>query len=132
MAYQLVRYNQNDEWLYPRPVAAHLAQVTLELLNLCEREGMVHAQSLASGREGYGVAEIQRLVRIRRLRDDLGLSLPAVEVVLHMRRQVLDLRAELDEMEAQMARREQALRDEIRRLRGRLAEPIERVWVESV
>jgi DNA-binding transcriptional MerR regulator len=98
--------------------------MTLALLSLCEREGLIQTRTMAGGVEGYSVADIQRLVRIRRLRDDLGLSLPAVEVVLHMRRQVLDLRAQMDELEARQARREQALADEIRWLRSRLAEQI--------
>jgi DNA-binding transcriptional MerR regulator len=122
MAYQLVRYSQDDELIYSRSVAARLAQMTLDLLSLCERQGLIRTRTMVGGEEGYCVADIQRLVRIRRLRDDLGLSLPAVEVVLHLRRQVLDLRAQMDELEARMARREQELTSEIRRLRSRLAE----------
>jgi DNA-binding transcriptional MerR regulator len=125
MAYQIVRYSQENELIYCRPVAAQLAQMTLELLSLCERQGLVQTRTMAGGVEGYSVADIHRLARIRRLRDDLSLSLPAVEVVLHMRRQVLDLRAQLDELEARMARREQELTNEIRRLRRRLAEKAE-------
>ena len=126
MAYQLVRYCQDDELIYSRSVAARLAQMTLELLSLCERQGLIQARTMVGGEKGYSVADIHRLVRIRRLRDDLGLSLPGVEVVLHMRRQVLDLKAEMDELEARVARREQELVDEIRRLRSRLADPVAR------
>ena len=121
MTYQLVRYSRENELIYSRSVAAQLAQMTMALLSLCERQGLVRTRTMAGGVEGYSVADIHRLVRIRRLRDDLGLSLPAVEVVFHMRRQVLDLRAQMDELEARMARREQELVQEIRRLRSRLA-----------
>jgi DNA-binding transcriptional MerR regulator len=122
MAYQIVRYSQENELIYCRPVAAQLAQMTLELLSLCERQGLIQTRTMAGGVEGYSVADIRRLVRIRRLRDDLGLSLPAVEVVLHMRRQILDLRAQMHEMEERMARREQELVQEIRQLRSWQAE----------
>ena len=117
MVYQLVRYSKDDELIYSRSVAARLAQMTLERLSLCERQGLIQTRVMAGGVEGYNVADIHRLVRIRRLRDDLGLGLPAVEIVLRMRRQVLDLRAQIDEMEERMARREQELVEEIRRLR---------------
>jgi len=121
MTYQLVRYSQDDELIYSRSVAARLAQMTLDLLSLCERQGLIRTRTAVGGQEGYSVADIHRLVRIRRLRDDLGLSLPGVEVVLHMRRQVLDLQAQMDELEERMARREQELMQEIRRLRAALS-----------
>ena len=82
MAYQLVRFSRENELIYSRPVAARLAQITLELLSLCERQGLIRTRTIVGGGEGYSTADIQQLVRIRRLRDDLGLSLPAVEVVL--------------------------------------------------
>jgi MerR family transcriptional regulator/heat shock protein HspR len=125
MAYQLVRYSQDNELIYSRSVAARLAQMTLELLSLCERQGLIRTRTMVGGEEGYSAADIHRLARIRRLRDDLDLSLPGVEVVLHMRRQVLDLRAQMDELEKRMARREQELASEIRRLHSLLADPVE-------
>jgi DNA-binding transcriptional MerR regulator len=99
--------------------------MTLALLSLCEREGIIQTRTMIGGGKGYNVADIRRLVRIRRLRDDLGLDLPAVEIVLNLRQQVLDLTAQVDEMEVQMVRREQELLDEIRQLRNRLAGQVE-------
>jgi len=125
MTYQLVRRSEDEKGIYTRSVAAQLSQITLELLTLCEREGVIRTRTTLGGSEGYREADIRRLVRIRRLRDDLGLGLPAIDIVLNMRQQVLDLMAQMDELQARMARREQELVQEIRRLRSRLAEPIE-------
>lgn len=128
MAYRLVIRSHDDEPIYSRPVAAQLAQVSLDFLRLCERENLIQVRVVTGGREGYSVADIRRLTRIYRLREDLGLDLPSVEVVLNLRRQVLELMSQVDEMERQMARREQELMDEIRQLRRRLAKEMGRRW----
>jgi len=76
---------------------------------------------MVGGGLGYSAADIRRLARIRRLREDLGLNFPAVEVVLHLRRRIIELLLELDELERQMIQREQVLLEEIQRLRRQLA-----------
>jgi hypothetical protein len=67
--------------------------------------------------QGYGAAELAELRRVRRLIDDLGLDPEAVEVVLHMRRQMLALQAEVRRLQAEL------------RLARRPARPA--AWVES-
>jgi DNA-binding transcriptional MerR regulator len=122
MTFQLIVQTSNQEQLYPRLRAAELAQVSLEMLRQCEEERLVEARPMVGGQPGYTAADIRRLARVRRLCEELELDLPAVEVILHLRRQVLALLAELEEAEARMARREQALLREIRLMRARYAE----------
>ena len=50
----------------------------------------------------------------------------AVEVVLHLRRQVIDLQMQMDELEQRSRRREQELLNEIQWLRRQLA--AETLW----
>ena len=83
---------------------------------------------MSGGGVGFGVADIRHLARIRRLREVLELDLPAVDVVLNLRRQVLDLLAHIDDMERNMVRREQELMDEIRQLQRHLAEEAKWRW----
>ncbi len=110
----------DDEILYEREIARQLARISADLLRQCEAEQLV--QPRRRNGDGYTAADIQELARIRRLRDDLGLNLDAIEVVLHMRRQMLDLQTELARMRQQMARREQELLAEMQALRRRLAD----------
>lgn len=112
---------QDDEAVYSRTVAAQLAGVSLSFLRRCEREGLLRPKAMPGGGLGYTATDVRRLIRIRRLREDLGLNLPAVEVVLRLRRQVIDLLLELDELEREMLQRERALLGEIQRLRRQLA-----------
>jgi len=126
MSYKLAIRSRDDEPVYTRLVAAQLAQVSLDFLCLCEAEGLIQVQGMAGGGQGYSVAGIRHLFRIHRLHEDVGLDLPAVEVTLNLRRQVLDLMAQIEELERRMAQREQELLDEIGWLRRRLA--VEADW----
>lgn len=125
MMYKLIIRSRDEEPIYTRPVTAQLAQVSIEFLCLCEEENLIQVQVMTGGGKGYSVTDIRRLARIRRLHKDLELDLPAVEITLNLRRQVLDLMAQMDEMERRHARRKQELMDEIRQLRRRLAEEAE-------
>ena len=128
MTYRLVIRSREEEPVYTRPVAAQLAQVSIEFLRLSEEENLSQVQVMAGGVQGYSVDHIRHLARIRRLHEDLELDLPAVEVVINLRRRVLDLMTQMDEVERRAAQREQELIDEIRLLRRRLAQEAEWRW----
>jgi DNA-binding transcriptional MerR regulator len=122
MTYKLILHSRYEEPLYTRRVAAQLAQISLDFLHLCEDEGLIQPRAMTGGGEGFSVADIRHLARIRRLLEVLELDLPAVEVVLNMRRQVLALLVQIDDMERNIVRREQELLDEIRQMQRHLAE----------
>jgi DNA-binding transcriptional MerR regulator len=111
--------------LYPRSTAARLAHVSIHLVRYCEREKIIKPHDMEGDEQGYTAAEIRHLARIRRLREDLGLDMGAVEVVLNLRRRVVDLLEEVEEIESRMARREQELLKEIQELRRNLAQDAE-------
>jgi len=112
----------DKEMLYEREAAQQLAHISADLLRQCEAEQLIQLRRQSVGRAGYSAADIQEMARIRRLRDDLGLNLEAIEVILHMRRQTLNLQAELARVERQMTRREQELLAEMQALRRRLVD----------
>jgi DNA-binding transcriptional MerR regulator len=125
MSFQLTIRTTSEERLYSQRQAVELARIPLEMLRQCEEERLVEARPMPGGQPGYTAADIRRLARVRRLCEELELDLPAVEIVLHLRRQVLGLLAELEEAEARIARREQELLREIRLLRTRYAQETE-------
>lgn len=124
MSNQSIISSGQDEPLYPRPVAAQLARVSLDFLRRCERENLVQPRTLPGGDVGYTAADIRRLARVRRLRYSLELDMPAVEVVLHLRRQVVELQTYLDQLELEMERREQEWLREVQELRRQLAQEL--------
>ena len=124
MAYKISIRPSDDEPLYTRQVAAQLARVSPEFLRRCEREQLVQPRALRGGGVGYTAADIRRLARVRRLRQSLELDLPAVEVVLHLRRQLMDLQTYLAQIESEMEQREQEWLHEIQELRRQLAQEV--------
>ena len=125
MSYHLIIRSEAEDRVYTRSAAANLARISLELLDLCEREKLIRPQRMAGGEPGFSPADIRRLARIRRLQEDLGLDLSAVEVVLHMRHRMIELLTELELAEQERVQREETLRSEIRWLRRRLAEDVD-------
>lgn len=123
--YLILRSEDESERIYSRSVAAQLARITLDFLEECERADLIRAGRMPGGGRGYTTADVRNLARIRRLRQDLGLDLAAVEVVLHMRRRIVEMLWEMEAIERDMLRRERELQREIRQLRRRLAEDVE-------
>lgn len=105
--------------IFTRTVAAQLARVSLEFLERLEDDDLIRPRELEAGEKGYTPEDIGRLSRIRRLHETLGLDLASVEIVLRMREQVVNLMAQLEAREAQFARREQELLQELNDLRRR-------------
>jgi len=123
--YLILRSEDEKERIFTRSVAAQLARITLDFLEECERAELVRAGRMPGGSPGYTTVDVRDLARIRRLRQDLGLDLAAVEVVLHMRRRMVEMLREIDVIESDMIRRERELQQEIQHLRRRLADDAE-------
>jgi DNA-binding transcriptional MerR regulator len=121
MANYLMLRSQDEDRIFTRAVAARLARITLDFLAECEREALVQPRPMFGAEEGYRPSDIEEIARIRRLQQDLELDLGAVEVVLHMRRRMLEMLEEIEALEETMWQREQQLRREISRLREELA-----------
>ena len=60
-----------------------------------EQYGLMEPHSVAAGRPLYSEADIDRLRRIQRLTDDLGINLAGVAAILHLRQQLVALQREL-------------------------------------
>ena len=107
--------------MYTRSAAARIARVSSELLLQCEQEGLLQTRVMTGGGRGYSEADIRQMAVIRRLLDDLELDLSTVDVVIHMRQQIIDLLSQIEEVEYNFGRREQQLLGEIIELRRQLS-----------
>jgi MerR family transcriptional regulator, heat shock protein HspR len=95
--------DDRDRPLFMISVAAELAGMHPQTLRLYERRGLVLPQRTAKNTRRYSQRDVERLRRIQEL-SELGLNLAGVERVLAMEEQLLA-----------MARRLEALQDELRR-----------------
>ncbi|MFL7812505.1 MAG: chaperone modulator CbpM [Anaerolineales bacterium] len=121
MANSIVVRTPDEKTLYIRSYAARLAGVSEEFLVECEQEGLITCQSRESGESAFTRNSIRRLSLIRRLHRDLDLDLEAIELVLHMRRRIIDLQSEIERVNREALQKEGRLVAELQQLRAALA-----------
>jgi DNA-binding transcriptional MerR regulator len=117
MPFEIMLRAENDEPLYLRSLAIRLAQITPDFMILCEQEGLVQARNMTGGGQGFDAQSIRRLALIHRLYQELELDLETIDLVIHLRSQIVDLYREIDDLEKRVRQREQSLMDEIQALR---------------
>lgn len=93
----------NDEPQYAISVVAARCGVRKATLLRYEEWGLV--EPARAGRQRlYSEADIERILRIRRLVDDLGINLAGAAAVLHLRQQVITLQQEMQSLREQIGR----------------------------
>jgi len=117
MKYAMIIRASTDETLYIPTQAAQLAGVSKAFLDRCHQHGLIKPKVMTGGGRGYDARAIRQLARVRRLYDDLALNLETIEVVLHLRQQILDLQDQLYQLEGQTRERERKLQAELLELR---------------
>ena len=104
-----------EQRLLSQDEAAQAVALDLAVVHWCAESGLI------APAQGYAEADLAELRRVRRLIDDLGLDGPAIEVVVHMRRRLLALQAEVQRLEAEL-RRARRTRSPARWIEGEWAE----------
>ena len=97
----MVADGPNDEPRYAISVVAARCGVHKGTLRRYEEWGLL--EPARSGRRRlYSEADIDHVLRIRRLVDDLGVNLAGAAAVLHLRQQVIALHREMDALREQL------------------------------
>jgi MerR family transcriptional regulator/heat shock protein HspR len=85
-----------NERTYTIKIAAELCGMHEQSLRMYERRGLISPRRSPGNFRYYSDSDIEQIRFIKRLIDDLGVNLAGVEVILHMRRQMLEMQQELD------------------------------------
>jgi MerR family transcriptional regulator/heat shock protein HspR len=83
---------------YTIRVAAELTGLHAQSLRMYERRGLIQPRRSPGNIRLFSEADIEQICFIKRLVDELGVNLAGVEVILHMRRQLLTTQARLDQV----------------------------------
>jgi DNA-binding transcriptional MerR regulator len=118
--YVLVRH-EDGEPVFTSAGAASLAGISLSELETWRGEGLVHPRTLSDGTIAYSLRDVHELACIARLQQEIDLDLEAIEVVLHLRAQVLDAYHRMEALRRSFVEREQELLDTITQLRRGMA-----------
>ncbi|MCC7022332.1 MAG: MerR family transcriptional regulator [Thermomicrobiales bacterium] len=93
----------NDEPKHGISEVAARSGVRVSTLRRYEEWGLVEP-ARAGGRRLYSEADIDRILRVRRLVEDLGINLAGAAAVLHLRQQVIALQREVESLRGQRGR----------------------------
>jgi MerR family transcriptional regulator/heat shock protein HspR len=104
-----------DEPCYVISVVARLVDLHPQTLRRYEEIGLIKP-ARASGRRLYSSRDLERLRRINRLVNDLGVNLAGVEVILNMSERMEYLQEEMDRMQAEFEAEIERLRRELERV----------------
>jgi MerR family transcriptional regulator/heat shock protein HspR len=85
-----------DEPYYIISAAARLVDMHPQTLRYYEAQGLVVPQRSRGNMRLYSPRDIERLQKIARLTQELGVNLAGVEIILRLSEQVEALRTELD------------------------------------
>lgn len=93
-----------EEARYVISVAARIVGVGTQTLRYYERAGLVRPSRSEGKRRLYSQADIERLKKIKRLTEDLGINLAGVEVILRLMTHIFDLEQRIRELEQEIAK----------------------------
>ncbi len=100
--------NNRREPVYVISVVAKMMEVHPQTLRLYERLGLIHPARRGLIRM-FSEYDLDRLRQIQRLRDDLGVNLAGIEVVLNLLDRIDELQTEIDRIRAREKRRLQRI-----------------------
>ena len=84
-----------EKQFYTIKVAAELCGMHEQSLRMYERRGLIAPRRSSGNIRRFSDEDVEQIRFIKRLVDDLGVNLAGVEVILHMRDQLIQAQREL-------------------------------------
>jgi MerR family transcriptional regulator/heat shock protein HspR len=102
--------------LYMIGVVADMLQLHPQTLRMYERKGLIRPSRTVGKTRMYSPEDVEEIARMVRLTRDLGVNLAGAEIILRMRRRMMDMQEQienlLDYVKADMTQpRDQGVRD---------------------
>jgi MerR family transcriptional regulator, heat shock protein HspR len=88
-----------EKRLYTIKIAAELCGMHEQSLRMYERRGLIAPQRSPGNIRRFSDEDVEQIRFIKRLVDDLGVNLAGVEVILHMRQQLIEVQQELSALQ---------------------------------
>src|SRR5512138_2809439 len=85
-----------EKQYYTIKIAAELCGMHEQSLRMYERRGLIAPQRSPGNIRRFSDEDVEQIRFIKRLVDDLGVNLAGVEVILHMRQQLMEAQGELE------------------------------------
>ena len=86
--------------LYMIGVVAQMLNVHPQTLRFYEKKGLVRPSRTVGRTRMYSAEDVEELSRLLRLTRDLGVNLAGVEIILKMRRRMLEMQRQIEDLVA--------------------------------
>ena len=103
--------------VYMISVAAELAGMHPQTLRIYESRGLIQPKRSPKNTRLYSQEDVDRLRRIQELTSEMGMNLAGVEKVFELEQELERMRRRMRSMEKQAERLEQAMADELDKVR---------------
>ncbi len=90
--------NDRGKPLYMIGVVADMLKIHPQTLRFYEKKGFVRPSRTVGKTRMYSEEDVEDVARLLRLTRDLGVNLAGVEVILKMRRRMLEMQQQIEEL----------------------------------
>jgi len=88
--------NDRGKPLYMIGVVAEMLKLHPQTLRMYEKKGLIRPSRTVGKTRMYSPEDVEEIARVTRLARDLGVNLAGVEIILKMRRRMLDMQAQIE------------------------------------
>lgn len=84
--------------LYMIGVVADMVKVHPQTLRFYEKKGLIHPSRTGGRTRMYSAVDVEEIARVLRLSRDLGVNLAGVEIIIKMRRRMLEMQKQIEDL----------------------------------
>jgi MerR family transcriptional regulator/heat shock protein HspR len=84
--------------LYRISVVAEMLKLHPQTLRMYEKKGLIRPSRTVGQTRMYSPEDVEDIARVTRLARDLGVNLAGIEIILKMRRRMLDMQAQIEDL----------------------------------
>jgi MerR family transcriptional regulator/heat shock protein HspR len=97
--------------LYMIGVVADMLKLHPQTLRMYEKKGLIRPSRTEGRTRMYSAADVDEIARVIRLARDLGVNLAGIEIILKMRRRMLDMQTQIEDLTSYVQSEMREMRD---------------------
>ncbi len=104
--------------LYMIGVVADMLKLHPQTLRMYEKKGLIRPSRTEGQTRRYSAEDVEEIARVTRLARDLGVNLAGIEIILKMRRRMLDMQTQIENLTSYVRTEMGEVPDQVRRDRS--------------
>jgi len=104
--------------VYMIGVVADMLKLHPQTLRMYEKKGLIRPARTEGQTRRYSAEDVEEIARVTRLARDLGVNLAGIEIILKMRRRMLDMQTQIENLTSYVRTEMGEVPDPVRRDRS--------------